>query len=396
MSTEWISPKTIIGSAATGDYYYPRNEIVEEIWDELEKGNFILIAAPRRVGKTSIMKDIEANPRKNYKVKFESIQAVKSEIDFYKTLYKLILNCLNTSRKAKKQFVNYLKSKNITEITTEGIKIGNVDLNYLDEINSIFSQLGNNTDSVILLLDELPEVLYRLHKNGKKDEAIAILNQLRTWRQSGIKKLQFVFAGSIGIHYVVKAIEGRTAGLNDLKKVICNPLIEKEPHNYIEWATSGATIQYSETLKSYLLQKIQYYYTPYFINLMLDEIHRKAKKAGNLIITEQDIDEAFLNVEKSNEHFADWKSRLKDYMPKLDFEFVNEILIHTAHKDSISIQTIYDKSVKHEMPDGYMDLINDLEQDGYFVETIEGSHNYVFISPFLKAFWKRNNPIYHE
>jgi len=181
-----------------------------------------------------------------------------------------------------------------------------------------------------------------------------------------------------------------------LKKVICNPLIEKEPHNYIEWATSGATIQYSETLKSYLLQKIQYYYTPYFINLMLDEIHRKAKKAGNLIITEQDIDEAFLNVEKSNEHFADWKSRLKDYMPKLDFEFVNEILIHTAHKDSISIQTIYDKSVKHEMPDGYMDLINDLEQDGYFVETIEGSHNYVFISPFLKAFWKRNNPIYHE
>jgi 23S rRNA pseudoU1915 N3-methylase RlmH len=267
------------------------------------------------------------------------------------------LNCLNTSRKAKKEFVNYLKSKNITEITTEGIKIGNVDLNYLDEINSIFSQLGKNTESVILLLDELPEVLHRLHKNGKKDEAIAILNQLRTWRQSGFKKLQFVFAGSIGIHYVVKAIEGRTAGLNDLKKVICYPLIEKEPHDYIEWATSGATIQYSETLKSYLLQKIQYYYTPYFINLMLDEIHRRAKKRGIASINEQDINDAFLNVEKSNEHFADWKSRLKDYMPKADFEFVNEILIHIAHKDSISIQTIYDKSVKHEMPDGYMDLM---------------------------------------
>lgn len=397
METKWISPKTIVGPVATGEYYFPRTEIVEEIWHELEKGNFILIAAPRRVGKTSIMRDIEANPRDNYKVKFESIQAVKSETDFYKTLYKLILNCLNTSSKIKEQFTAYLKSKSITSITTSGIEIGNAQLNYLNEINSIFAELGDKGETVILLLDELPEVLHHLNKIGKKEEATAILRQLRVWRQSNFKKLQFVFAGSVGIHYVVKNIEGRTSSLNDLIPAICNPLTQEDAEDYILWATSNqASVQYDPELKNYLLQKIQHYFTPYFINLMLEEIDKIARKHKSGTISKEDIDQAFLNVEKDNQHFADWKNRLKDYMPRTDFDFVNEILIHISHKGSISIQAIFNKATKHTKADEYMDLIHDLTQDGYIVETSVGSNNYVFISPFLKAFWKRNNPIYNE
>lgn len=84
MKLNWISPKTIMGSvAAESTYYYPRTAIVNEIWQELDKGSYISIAAPRRVGKTSIMRDLERNPRAGYIVKFESIQAVQSEAEFY-------------------------------------------------------------------------------------------------------------------------------------------------------------------------------------------------------------------------------------------------------------------------------------------------------------------------
>lgn len=397
MDANWISPKIIVGPVATGDYYYPRTEIVNEIWDELEKGNFILIAAPRRVGKTSIMRAIEANPRVNYKVVFENIQAVKSETDFYKTLYKLILNCLNTSKKAAAWLSVYRKSKQITEISTSGIKFENKTPDYLYEINQIFRELDSNTETIVLLLDELPEVLHQLDKAGKKDEAIAILHQLRAWRQSNFQKLQFVFAGSVGIHYVVKNIEGRTSSLNDLIPAVCNPLSKDEAKDYIKWATSNkASAQYDDELQTKLLVKIQHYYTPYFINLMLGELDKNARKTNNTVITEQDIDQAFLNVEKNNGHFADWKKRLYDYMPKSDFNFVNDVLIHIAHRNSISIQTIYDKAVNQEKTIDYMDMIHNLVHDGYLTETSENSQNYIFISPFLKAFWKRNNPIYNE
>ncbi len=396
MKETWISPNTIIGPVATGNYYYPRTEIVDDIWTELAKGNYILIAAPRRVGKTSIMRDIEKNPREGFTVIFESIQAVKSEKEFYETLYRLILSCLNKTDKAKKGILKFIKKKKISEIDIKGkIKIEEKDFNYLEAINTIFKELGDRSETIVLLLDELPEVLHCINKAGKTEEAKAILKQLRTWRQSDFKKLRFVLSGSVGIHYVVKTIEGRTSDLNDLKKVICEPLNKVEASNYIDWATKNATIKYNDDLKTYLLQRIQHYYTPYFINLMLDEIDKQGRKGNMTNITNLDIDNAFNKVVENNEHFADWKTRLSEYLPKHNFDFVNEILIHIAHRGFITVNNIYDKAVKHDKTNDYMDLINDLKQDGYIVEETEENKKYIFISPFLKAFWFKNNPVYN-
>ena len=395
MSKEWKSPKTIIGPVARGEYYFARTEIVDEIWDELEKGNFILLAAPRRVGKTSILCDIELNPRNTYNARFRSVQAAQSGEEFYKTIYELMIECFKSSSVLGNWFSKYTKSRSITEISNKGVKIEKTDFPYLDEINSILNELSDEGETVVLLIDELPEVLHRLHKNGKKDEALSILSQLRVWRQNDYKKLQFVFAGSIGIHYVVKSITGRVSDINDLVKVLCAPLTNKEANEYIAWATCDATLQYSQIQKECLLQKIQYYFTPYFLNLMLDEIDKAAKKQGvlEIIITEKEINAAFDTIVKSSGYFKDWKKRLEDYMPKKDFLFVNEILTHIAHKDTISIQIIYDKAKKYNKETDYMDFISDLSEDGYITE-YDGA--YQFISPFLKSFWKINQPIYND
>ena len=394
MKTAWKSPNTIIGSVARGQYYYERTEIVNDIWIELEKGNYILIAAPRRVGKTSVMNHITETSRDGFKQIFNNVQGVKSENEFYEILYRLILSCLTKSIQAKKWFGNYIKSKTITEIDINGgVKFSNTEIDYLKEINDIIPKIEQDGEIVVLLIDELPEVLFNLNKKGKTEEAMSILKNLRRWRQGfEFQKLRFVLAGSIGIHYVVSAIEGRTSDLNDLKTVYCNPLELNETNYYFDWATKNATIQYSEQLRKYLLDKILYF-VPYFFNIMFDEIDNNARRAGNTTITEYDIDVAFNSVIRKNDHFADWKKRLKNYMPKEDFEFVNDILTHIAHKGDISIQDIYNKAQKHDKSLDYMDFIFDLRHDGYITEN---EQKYTFISPFLKEFWKQNNPIYNE
>jgi len=55
MNANWIDPNFIIGNVAKGDNFYLRKDIIEDIWKELKRGNSVLLAAPRRVGKTSIM-----------------------------------------------------------------------------------------------------------------------------------------------------------------------------------------------------------------------------------------------------------------------------------------------------------------------------------------------------
>ena len=395
MQKEWISPKIIIGKDATGDYYYQRTDIQEEIWRELKKGNNLLLSAPRRVGKTSVMKYITEKPVEGFKLIFENVQGTTTEELFYKRLYVLILSCLNKFKTNKKKIEDYFKSIGISEFGTDALKLESKTLNYVWEINKIIPQLDEEGETIVLLIDELPEVLHTLYKSGEHTSASAILKNLRHWRQDeSFKKLKFIIAGSIGIHHIVNLIEGRTSDINDIKRIHCPALDadSSEFENYIEWAMKGASISFQEGAVSYLKYKIQYL-VPYFINLMLDEIDKAAMKKEQIIITDKEVDDAFEKIVKNNTYFIDWKRRLKDYLEPNHFKFVNQVLTHIAHRDTILIQQIFNYAVKYKEEEDYMDLINDLVQDGYIVED---DKEYVFISPFLKAYWKRNNPIFNE
>ena len=79
-------------------------------------------------------------------------------------------------------------------------------------------------------------------------------------------------------------------------------------------------------------------------------------------------------------------------MSKEDFNFVNQVLIKTSHEDTISTQDLYDMAVAVNKTEDYMDLVYDLVHDGYLYNKDDGK--YRFISPFLKQYWFRTNPIY--
>ena len=396
MSTHWIDPHFVTGPVARGRNFYLRNDIVEDIWAELRKGNSVQLAAPRRVGKTSVMQYMEEHPIENYKLIFQDLEGVKSASELFERIYTLLLNCLNTTTKAKKWLDNFKNTTSITKIGLDGIEFGDKPTDFLKAINALLIEINKNQDieNIILLLDELPDVLFKIH-NKQSEDAISILKNLRYWRQQPEmnKKVHFVLAGSVGMYYVVNIIDNRSADLNDLAVIDFKPLSGKEALNYIDWATKDASVTYSKKLKQYLLDKI-HYFVPYFINLLLDEINKQAKKANNTKITTESIDFAFDTVVKHSDHFKDWKKRLQDYMPSVDFDFVNEILIHASHKGCITLQEIYDKAIKYAKTADYMDFISDLEKDGYVIEFEKDT--YRFISPFLSAFWKRNNPIYHS
>jgi len=116
MDTDWTDPRSTIGGVATGDNFYPRDDIVEDIWNELKKGNSVLLAAPRRVGKTSLMQYMEENPVENYKLIFQNIQGINSVNEFFERIYTMLLTCLNRTQKAKNWFKNLKKSKTIKKI----------------------------------------------------------------------------------------------------------------------------------------------------------------------------------------------------------------------------------------------------------------------------------------
>jgi uncharacterized protein len=394
MEKEWVGPNIIIGNVAVGSNYFNRKVIVNRICAEIKKGQHVLLAAPRRVGKTSIMEHIASNCAEGFICICENVQSVPNDNELYKRLFTIILNKLDGTINGLSWFSKFKKQLNITEISKTGVRFGEKkELNYAEELFQLFEKIVENDLRIVLLIDELPEVLMTLYKKGESNIANHILDQLREWRQHTkfLNHITFVLAGSVGIHHIVKLIDGRVKDINDIHKIDFEVFSSEEAIEYIDWATKNATVQYLEELKDYLIAKIGQP-IPYFINLMLNELDLNARKLNNPILVHKHIDEMFEKVVRVNDYFEEWYSRLYQYFEKPDADFMNEILIHIAHKGGITIKKLYDIAVKRKKTTSYMFLINELENDGYIFMQQETYH---YISPFLKLFWKNTNPIYN-
>lgn len=392
---KWKDPNIIIGNIAQGNNYYQRKNIENEIIAELDKGNHILLSAPRRVGKTSIVKYLEQVKLNDRNCIFKNIQDIKSEKEFYETIYELILKSLKRNDQIKQSLKKFFSGRGIESISWDsGIKFKDKkDFNYKEEIRILIQKLENQKIKVVLFIDELPDVLHYLYENNKVQEALGILKNIRSWRQDFNRSaLLFVWTGSIGMRHIVRNISKSTNDINDLKEIKFKPFDTVEAIEYIQLATQNASVTYSDETAQYLIDKIKYP-IPYFINLMLDEINKIAKADHNKNISTKVIDEAFNHQVEENEYFDDWFSRLYKYFEKQDADFMNELLVFIAHKGKINPRQVYDLAVKHGKTTTYMQLVKVLLNDGYIVKNDD---KYYFISPFLRGFWLKNNPYYEN
>ena len=324
----------------------------------------------------------------------ENIQSISSENELYKRMYELILSCLNTNKQLWNKLGDKFREINLEEVGMEGkLKFGDKkQLDYKAEIDNLIPQLPKEI-KLVIFLDELPEVLHQLNKANKKAEANSLLKNLRRWRQGEeFNLLCLVVTGSIGLHHIVADITGRVTDNNDYGRVSFKPFNYKQAFDFIDFVTDSATVKYSADLKLYLLDKIQYK-IPYFINLILTEVDKKAFTLNDVNITNDSIDDAFEKVILENENFKDWKKRLFEYFEISNAKFMNDILIEIAHLGVMNKRKIYDLSRKRNKVDSYMELVKILVNDGYVVEQ---EHGYVFLSPFLATFWKNDNPIFDE
>ncbi len=392
---QWISPNTITGDAATHERYLRRDEINEYFWREVAKGNHILFVAPRRVGKSSIMVDLSDNPPEGYACIYQNIEGVKSRNEFFKRLFHLILQCIqrSTLQEAKSFLIRCTKKYSITEITKSGFKLSSGDIDYEIELRTLIPELKEAKVHTVIFLDEFAEVISKLSKQNKEIDAIDILHTLREMRSDkDFRHFTLVFAGSIGLQFVIKALD-RPKLINDLHPVHTPALTESQAMYLINQLTQGATIQIDDDVMKYLCTRI-HHLLPYYIQLMLEELDLIGRENIQPAISTEMIDEAFTRVLNKNKNFEDWIERLKEYQSAF-FPYINDLLKHAAHKDGISIQEIYNKAIddKYKRGEDYMDFVDQLINEGYWVET--RTQVYEFISPFLKQFWIKKNPVYH-
>jgi len=304
-------------------------------------------------------------------------------------LFEMLIERLSKVKKNTKLFTSWISRYDIKKISYDGFEIGKNLKDYQKEVNELLTEVAKEGLTIIFFIDEFVEVILNLRNTKKVDDAISILHELREIRHNDdFKNIIFVFAGSIGLHSIVKEI-GRPKLINDIEPFRIGSLTEAEANQLINQLTHGATIQYNEEICNYLFQKIEYF-LPYFIQLMIAEIDLISYQQEKTEINQLTVDKAFNNIIRNTSNFDDWILRLKDYL-RDNFNFINHVLKCCAFKEKVTIQEIYNISAVYKKEDICKDLMDSLVRDGYLREE---NGNYQFLSPFIKAYWQSKNPLF--
>lgn len=375
------------GNPVRGDNFFKREILIEKLWDMIESESNILLVAPRRVGKTSIMQYLEDYPKENYHFIFLNTESVNSENEFFKRLlYKLLSSDFI---KGSIKLLSNIKEHSpvIKKFGKDGIELDyDKEFDYLKEFLIIVDKIDLDEQKLIFLLDEFSQTVENIKNDVGEREAIHFLHKNRELRQDDLidKNIRFIYSGSIGLENIVRRIKSSKT-INDLVPIKVNPLTKNEAEEMIYLLLENVDFTLDNEQIDFILEKIEWL-IPFYIQLIIQAI-KDFQKDNNLAEINRDvIEEAFSEMITQQNYFENWHSRLKTLFKVDEYNFAKELLNKIAELKVIESNKIRDIAVKYNIEDQYKDITSSLVYDGY-INNNEDIKIYRYNSPILRMWW---------
>jgi len=379
-----------VGQAVRNKEFWDRVDELDDIWEAIESGSHVLISAPRRVGKTSIMYKILDKPRTGYIPIYIDTESADSENEFWEKLFNALLeeNFIDKLETKAKTLWSKLKNIRIKKISVTGVEFADGEmLNYKESFKKLIKDLDSDK-KLIIMIDEFAQTIENIIKYEDTKNALSLLKAHRELRQD-IKtsdKVKFIYAGSIGLESVVANMSA-TKHINDLNSVKISPLSMVEAKKFTEELSSNNHVNIESNEISYLLEKVEWL-IPFYIQLIVQEVKKLQRK--NPIITNEIIDEAIEKALEHRNHFESWQGKLKVAFENKTYLFAKEILNTISQESTMKFLEIINIASKHSLDeDEAKEIIHSLVYDGY-INNNDDLKIYRFNSPILKMWWYKN------
>jgi hypothetical protein len=214
-----------MGSQISPDNVVGRDELIERIWKRL-KHKSVRLTAERRIGKTTVLKRMLANPKHGTLPMFLDLEKVHSPTRFIEVLLGEFKSLLSAKEQARVLFGALLQRFGGAEVAGV-IKLPDLKKSTWQEVleRAFEGICSNNAEQqIVIMFDELPYMLQAIHHRDRKapdNYALAILDTLRAMRHRH-DNLRMIFAGSIGLHHVLSDLRGATQAsqpVNDMEPI---------------------------------------------------------------------------------------------------------------------------------------------------------------------------------
>ena len=373
--------KLKIGSPVVGEDFFGR-EVELRKAEALIRDNNLMLAAPRRVGKTSFARRlIDTLSSKGWNTIFIDLEEITSIDHFFNAFYGELVKLPETKavEKVKAKMKKWLSG---VELSTTGlpvkatVKMESSDNNDFKDLADILNTLDNHT---LVVFDELTVLLKSLSEKNDNEQAVrTFLNQFRAMRSATSEKCSWLICSSVGVRNFTTQ-HNLSDTINDVADFELGAFPDEEATKFVSTLAESIGIEADDKIKRYILDKIGWN-IPFFIQLLLSRL-----PVGE--ITKADVDDAYDHLLQTGS-FDTWHERLNiEYGNNKDVAklILKYLCVNVDGKTRDEIYNhIYAKIPSFE-DDKMGLLLRALMTDGYLVKDGE---QYKFRSPLLRDYWK--------
>lgn len=390
----------IVGNTVQGDDFFDRQRELSSVLARLQTDH-VLLLAPRRVGKTSLMYRVREEATKAGQLAaYVSVSDIGTELQFVQKLYETAQAWSPAKRAVKAlakgplgRFMRRIKKLGVATVAIE--LADNAEGQWADLGAALARALDGLDQRTLLLIDELPIfVLALLRQDPTGARARTFLNWFRQLRldPAASKNVRWLLAGSIGLDTVTQRLRlGDT--INDL--FLFNELGPFPPRVADDFLTElgqsyGITL--APEVKEHIRARLGWL-IPYHIQLFFSKLRDRCEdKRDKPTVAAVDAVYESLLTPANKGYFDYWEQRLTEELGAPDDRHAI-LLLNTAVKNpegetvEVLKAALGARIPEPEARDKQLRYLLDvLQSDGYLVME---AGRLRFRSALLRDFWAR-------
>ncbi len=401
MATGTGKLKREVGNWVDGDRFWDRVHEYAELEGLLKEGANVLIVAPRRVGKTSLMHETARRLGGQYHCLIVDLQKGLSPADALVELSLATRGTVKLWDRTREVFKNVLESVTgrVEEIGIDELSIklrGGVGTDWQARGTRLFAALAAADKPVVLFLDEFPILVNRILKGSdghltpaRVAEADAFVSWIRSMSQEHRGKIRLVVAGSIGLEPVLRQA-GLSATLNAFTPFHLEPWDPETAIGALRALAAEYELSYESGAEERMVTLLGSC-IPHHVQMFFSNVYEHARRRPRpLQCTLADVETVYKKRMLSTRGHAElshMEERLRMVLAPEHVPLALDLLTEAAVSDTLTDAAARAIAGQQELDDprtALRDALAILEHDGY-LERREGG--YVFLSALLRDWW---------
>lgn len=388
----------VTGKPVQHENFFDREREVRKLWHHLANDD-VLLLAPRRVGKTSLMWRLrEQAPSRPVVASYLSVADADSELGFVRQLHEAIMAIEPAGHQVEKLADSGVGQffRRITKVGALGVSFELSDAvaeHWRKVGEALVGALAGMEQPVLFLVDELPLFVLALARQDPSGARAAdFLGWLRKLREAPgtTERVRWLLAGSIGLDTVARRLRiSKTIGdlyvYNDL-----GPFARETALSFLEALAQTYVLPLSEDVKHRICDRIEWL-LPYHLQLVFSEL-RDHCGDHRCTATIEVVDLVYENLLAKRPHFDHWEERLHEELGEPDarhaLDLLNAVARDSAGASITTLEATLGRSVRDlaARDEKLTYLLDILRGDGYLTP-VDGRLR--FTSPLLRDYWAR-------